>query len=306
MARKDRIDALGATALVVFSGLLGFNQALIKLVNAGFAPALQAGLRSLIALVPVLIYALLTRKRISLGRGGFWPGIACGVFFCIEFILLFVALDLTSVARASIFFYSMPVWVALGAHVLIPGERLTRAKLMGLALAVGGVTLALSSNAAPATEKALLGDLLCLLAAVAWAGIALVARATPLSEATPEAQLLIQLAVSAPVLIGVAFLTGDTVRAPEPLHVGILAFQSLGIVACGYLVWFRILAIYPASDMASFGFLAPVFGVFFGWLIFDEPLTLRLLAALALVGLGIVLVNRKPRRAGLAAPGVRG
>lgn len=302
MPRKDRIDALGASFLIVFSALLGLNQALVKLVNAGFAPALQAGLRSLIAFVPVLLFALLMKKRLTIRDGSLGPGLICGLLFSAEFVLLFMALDYTTVSRASIFFYSMPVWVTLGAHFLIPGEGMTRMKAAGLALSVGGVALALSSNAAPATDRALLGDLMCLLAALGWAGIALMARTTAFSKSSPEQQLLYQLAVSGPLMIALAFALGDTVRAPDASLVGILLFQSFIVVACGFLTWFWVLSIYPASDMASFGFLAPVFGVFFGWLVFDDALTLRTLAALALVGLGIVLLNRRPKASGLAAP----
>jgi len=63
MERKDRVDALGAVLLVGFSLLLGLNQALVKLVNAGLDPFAQAGLRSLGALLPVALFAWLTRKR---------------------------------------------------------------------------------------------------------------------------------------------------------------------------------------------------------------------------------------------------
>ncbi len=35
MERKDRIDALGGAVLVTFSLLMGLNQVMIKLVNAG-------------------------------------------------------------------------------------------------------------------------------------------------------------------------------------------------------------------------------------------------------------------------------
>ena len=52
MERKDRIDLLGATLLTSFSFLMGLNQVLVKLVNAGLAPAFQAGLRSAFAVVP--------------------------------------------------------------------------------------------------------------------------------------------------------------------------------------------------------------------------------------------------------------
>lgn len=295
MERKDRIDALGAAALVAFSLLLGLNQALVKIVNAGFAPIFQAGLRSALALLPVLVFALVMKKRLSIADGSLLPGVVAGTLFAAEFILLFQALDYTTVSRASIFFYTMPFWVALAAHFLIPGEAMTRAKALGLALAVCGVALALSRNAAPASPHALLGDLMCLLGALGWAGIALIARTTALSKSAPEMQLLYQLAVSAPIMLALAFALGETVREPTAAHCAIFAFQVLVVVCVGFLTWFWVLSIYPASDMASFSFLAPVFGVGFGWLIFDDPLTWTTLAALGLVAIGIVLVNRKPK-----------
>ena len=107
-----------------------------------------------------------------------------GLFFGAEFILLFLALDYTSVARASIFFYTMPFWVAVGAHYLIPGERLTTLRITGLILAIAGVALALSGNAQPASDYALIGDIVCLIGAAMWAGIALIARTTALSKST--------------------------------------------------------------------------------------------------------------------------
>ena len=295
MQRKDRIDAFGAVVLVAFSALLGLNQVLVKIVNAGFAPIFQAGLRSACAFLPVLIIALVLKRRLSITDGSFWPGIITGTLFAAEFILLFQALDYTTVSRASIFFYTMPFWVALAAHFIIPGERLTGMKTAGLALAIAGVALALSRDDQPASDYALIGDLMCLLGALGWAGIALIARTTAMSKSAPEMQLLYQLAVSAPIMLALAFALGETVREPTMTHYWIFAFQVLVVVSIGFLTWFWILSIYPASDMASFSFLAPVFGVFFGWLVFDEPLTWTILGALLLVAVGIVLVNRKPK-----------
>jgi drug/metabolite transporter (DMT)-like permease len=298
MDRKDRIDAFGATVLIIFSAMLGLNQVLVKLVNAGMGPLLQAGLRSACALVPVLIFALIMRRRITFSDGSLIPGIICGTLFAAEFMLLFQALEYTSVSRASVLFYTMPVWVALGAHYLIPGEGLTKARVVGLLLAVGGIVAARWRNETPATPNALMGDLMCLLAASFWAAIALIARTTDLKKSSPEMQLVYQLLVSAPIMLIAAWWTGDLIRELTMVHIGIFAFQVLGIVSIGFLTWFWILSIYPASDMASFGFLAPVFGVIFGWFILDETITPTIIAALALVGIGIVLVNRKPRPIG--------
>ena len=79
MERKDRIDTFGAVVLVTFSFLMGINQVMVKLVNAGFSPITQAGLRSLCAVVPVLAYAIWARKRLTIRDGSLGPGILCGL-----------------------------------------------------------------------------------------------------------------------------------------------------------------------------------------------------------------------------------
>ena len=294
MERKNHIDVFGASVLISFSVLLGLNQALVKLVNVGFAPVFQAGLRSACAFLPVLAFAWIARRRLSVTDGTLGPGIVNGLLFSGEFCLLFLALDYTSVARVSLFFYTMPFWVAVGAHFVIPGERLTRSRIVGLAIALAGVTLALSGDDAPsAGSRAWLGDLLAVGGGVLWAGIALLTRTTRLSSATPEMNLLYQLAVSAVLLLAVAPLFGEPIREVTPAILGIFTFQFLVVVAFGFVVWFWILVIYPVSDMASFGLLTPVFGVFFGWLIFDDELTLSFILSLMLVGSGIFLINSR-------------
>lgn len=295
MERKPRIDLFGAVSLTIFSALLGLNQVLVKIVNSGLQPVFQAGLRSLFALPLVLIVALIMKKKLSISDGSLLAGLLSGVLFAGEFILLFLALDYTSVARASIFFYTMPFWVAIGAHFLLPDERLTLLKVVGLALAIGGVTLALSNSDSASTTQSFIGDILCLLGAMMWAGIALCARATELSKSTPHMQLIYQLAVSAPIILIAAPFFGPLIRDIQPYHFGIFAFQVTVVVSFGFTFWFWLLTKYPASDVASFGFLAPVFGVAFGWLVLGEAVGPQLIAALIWVGTGIVLVNRKPK-----------
>ncbi len=295
MERKTSIDAFGASSLILFAALLGLNQVLVKVVNGGLQPVFQAGLRSLCVFPILLLFAVIAKRRLSISDGSLIPGVIAGGFFAAEFILLFLALDYTTVSRASVFFYTMPFWVALGAHFIIPGERLTGMRLTGLAMAIAGVVLALSQNNAPATEYALIGDLVCLVGAILWAAIALIARTTKLNKSSPEMQLIYQVAVSAPLILIVAPLFGPLIRELQAHHLAIFSFQVVVVVCIGFSAWFWLLSKYPASDMASFTFLAPVFGVAFGWLLLDEQVGLRLLAALVLVGAGIVLVNRKPK-----------
>ncbi len=280
----------GASMLVLQAAMLGLNQVLIKIVNAGLQPVFQAGLRSACAIVPILLFALITRKKLSVTDGTLKMGILCGTIFGIEFLFIFIALDLTSVARVSVLFYTMPVWFTVAAHYLLPDESMTPRRMLGLALAVTGVAIAMLDRQAGSAH--LVGDLLALAGSLCWTVIALLVRGTSLKKATPEMQLLYQLTVSAIILLPASLLFGELIREMTMTLAWVFVFQITVVMGIGFLLWFWILSIYPASATTSFSFLAPVFGVFFGWLLLDEQLSYAIVVALLLVCCGIVLITR--------------
>ncbi len=290
MPQKDQIDATGALALISMSALFGFNQVVIQLVNAGLQPVFFAGLRSAGAILCLALLFLLRGRALGLRRADLPAGILIGALFAGEFILIFTALDLTTVSRASVLFYTMPLWLAFLAHFLIPGERITRLKAAGQVLAFAGVAIAIFWRTS-AGEASLVGDVMALMAAVAWAGIAVVAK-TGLRGVAPDRQLLWQVTVSAPLLFLAAPLFGPLIRDLQPIHLWGLAFQIVVVVTLGFALWFWLLTIYPAASVAAFSSLSPIFGVLFGWWLLEEKVTLAILLALALVTAGLVLINR--------------
>lgn len=296
MPIKSQIDAFGAISLTGFALLLAFNQVVIKVTNDGLQPIFFAGLRSALAAVCIYAWMRLRRLPVGIAPGTIWPGLLIGVLFAVEFVCLFLALDLTTVTRVSVIFYTMPIWLALAAHVLIEGERLSVVKSAGLALAFCGVCVAILSRGGGDGAASLAGDLLALVAAMSWAGIALCARATRLRDVRPEMQLLWQLTVSAPILLTLAPLFGPLLRDPSLLHWGGLAFQVVVIVSAGFLFWLWLLSIYPAASVAAFSFLSPIFGVGLGWALLGEPVGWEIGVALGLVSSGLILVNRPRRR----------
>lgn len=293
MARRDSVDALGVIALVGFSALLGFNQVVIRVVNEGLQPVFFAALRSIGAIFCLGVWFWIRRRPFGLERRHLRAGVLIGTLFASEFILLFKALDLTTVARASVLFYTMPLWLALLAHWLIPDDRITHLKAAGQALAFSGVAVAILWRQSGG-EGSLTGDLMALAAALGWAGIALVAR-TGLKDVAPDRQLLWQVTVSAPILLVVAFAFGPFIRDLAPIHLWGLAFQVVVVVTLGFAFWFWLLTIYPATSVAAFSFLSPVFGVFFGWALLGEDVGLPILIALGLVCAGLILINRPAR-----------
>ncbi len=291
MEEKRAIDGFGAAALIGFAGILAFNQVVIKVTGGGFGPVFQAGLRSVGATIFLLIWMRARGISLTPPNGTIVWAALSGVVFSFEFICIYIALDLTTVSRASIIFYSMPVWLALGAHVLLPGERLNRTRVLGLALALGGVALAFADRSDG--QANLYGDLLALAAAFGWAAIALMIRTTPLSKMRPEMQLLSQVIVSAVILLALAPLFGALLRDPQLIHYAGVAFQAVVVVGLGYLLWFWLLTIYQANAVASFSFLSPVLAVLLGWALLGETISPMIWFALSLVAAGIFLINRR-------------
>jgi len=268
----------------------------VKVANAGLQPAFFAGLRSVGAVVCVGLWLWWRGIPLHFPKGALAAGIIAGVCFAAEFLFLFIALDLTTVARSGIMFYSMPLWMAVIAHFVLPDDRVTPTKALGLLLALAGVAVALLGRGA-VSEGSLWGDLAGIGGAIGWAVTALMAKASPLRHARPEVQLWIQVLVSGPILILAAPLFGPLIRDLEPIHLWALAFQIVVVVSAGFIFWLWLLSIYPASGVASFSFLSPVFSVLLGWLVLGEEIRPVIVVALVLVAAGILLINRPPNRA---------
>lgn len=293
MSPRLDLDRTGFASLTVLTCILALNQVVIKFTNDGLQPVFQAGLRSALALVPLLLWAFLSRRRVRIEGGQVAAGLILGCWFALEFLLLFSALDRTSVARSAILFYSMPVWLAVAGHFLLPGERLTPMRLAGLGLAMGGVVWALADRDAAAGD--LLGDLMALGGALCWGALALTVRLTSLARASAETQMFWQLAVSAPILLAASVFAGPALRDPTLWHWAGLGFQAVFTACLSFLWWFYLLARYKASAVGSFGFLTPVLSVILGAALLGERPGVGIFAALALIISGIALMNRKPK-----------
>jgi drug/metabolite transporter (DMT)-like permease len=293
MHARQGLDRAAALILLLVCATWGLNQVAVKVTNAGISPVLQAGLRSVGSAVLVLIWSRLRGVPLAARDGTLGYGVAAGLLFTVEFVLIYWGLALTTASRGVIFIYTAPFVVAVGAHLFVPGDRLTRLKLVGLLAAFGGLVIAFSEGLRLPSHRELLGDLLCLAAAVLWGATTVLIKASPLAETRAEKTLLYQLGVSALTLPVASLLLGEPgVFRPTPLVLSAFAYQTVVVAFASYVIWFWLITKYPASSLAAFSFLTPVFGVMFGGLLLGEPITPALAASVALLAVGIYLVNR--------------
>ncbi len=285
------------TCLVGCCFLWGLNQVAAKVAIADVPGLVQASLRSLGAAVLVAMWARWRGVALFQRDGSLPGGLLAGALFAAEFGCIFVGLEHTTASRMAVFINLSPFVVALGMPFIARSERLSLVQLSGLALAFAGVAWALAEGftrpAAGPTQW--LGDLLGVAGAVLWGATTLAIRGTRLGNASPEKMLFYQLGIAGVALAAASLAQGTPWPAPAqlaPLTWASLGFQIVVVSFASYLVWFWLVSRYPATRLAVFTLLTPVFGLLLGALLLGEPVTARLLLALGGVALGIVAVNR--------------
>jgi len=289
---KKSLDGRAMTVVVSLCFLWGMSQVSIKVANRGVSPIFQAAVRSVVAALLVALWArvralpLVHRDRTVL------HGLVIGLLFGTEFVFIYLGLSYTTASHAVIFLYTAPFFVALGAHWLLPNEPLTGRKLAGLLLAFAGVVVTLWDSLGRPTRVLVLGDLMSMTGGMLWAATSLYLKQVVRSSMTPSQMLFYQLGVSAVQLSMMTFfLEPRWVLDLSPLVITSLAYQGIIVAFASYLVWFRLIQIYPVSNLSGFTFFTPVFGVLLGGLLLHEPLTAKLLSGAGLVTGGMILVN---------------
>jgi drug/metabolite transporter (DMT)-like permease len=293
--RKEHLDGLAVSQLLACCLFWGFQQILIKTTVGEVPPLWQAALR--FAGATALLWLWCAWRGIALfERDGTLPaGLLAGALFAGEFTCIYLGLRDTAASRLTVFLYTSPFVVAVLLPRIVPAERLRPAQWVGLSIAFAAVALAFSEGfTGHSTARQLRGDALALAAGVLWGLTTLVIRGSRMANASAEKTLFYQVAVTAAVAPLLSLLLGEpwSLRYSGSAWLSIALQTVIGAFA-SYLAWMWMLRHYPATQLSSFTFLAPLFALLFGVLLLDEKLTLQLLVALTAVAAGIVLVNRK-------------
>jgi len=281
-----------AGVMVLLCAVWGLNMVAMKIGAEGISPALQGAIRSVGATLLGLVWCRARGVKLAPMLGPtLWPGVLVGVVFGLEFAAVFMGAAINSASRAVLFLYAAPFFVALGAHLFVPGDRISGRAFLGLVVAFAGLAVGLLDGLGGGS---LLGDVLCLLGALGWAATTVLIKATSLRAAPAEYAMMYQLAISVPVLLALSVLMAEPgIFAPTPIIWASMAYQTVVVAFMSYIAWFWLVKRHAASRLSAFSFLTPLFGTLCGWALLGEELGPIFLLALALVCAGILLVNSK-------------
>jgi drug/metabolite transporter (DMT)-like permease len=297
--RKQHLDALAISLLLVCCLFWGFQQILIKTTVGEVPPLWQASIRFVGATVLLWSWCAVRGVKLFERDGTLRAGLLAGALFAGEFTFIYLGLRDTTASRLTVFLYTSPFVVALLLPRFVAAETLRTAQWVGLVIAFAAVALAfgegfMSSSGGP---HQLRGDAMALAAGTLWGLTTLVIRASRMGSVSAEKTLFYQVAVTAVVAPVLSLLLGEQWSFSYSAYAwSSIALQTVIGAFASYLTWMWLLRHYPATQMSSFTFLTPVFALVLGVLLLKEPLTPQLMLALCGVAAGIVLVNRRPSR----------
>lgn len=285
------MDLIAVAIMLVLCLSWAFQQITIKYALPELGPLAQGAIRTSGAVLLVSLY-MLARAKSTPWMAGLWiPGVAAGLLFGLEFILLFVALVYTDASRAVMYLYTAPFVVAIGSHFLVPGEKLDAKSSFGILIAFAGVAISLSPSL-ELTADMWKGDIMALGAGIGWGLTTLVIKTTRLREC-PAAQVLwYQLAVSALMFLAAGVIAGDTPSLPiSKMTVAAMLYQAVWVATITFGIWFALIRIYSATSLSVITFVTPLLGALMGYLFLGEQLAARHVFAVFAVAGGILLVS---------------
>ena len=239
------------------------------------------------------VFAVPPGRRLALGL--------ISLTFTVQLTLFYLGLSRAPASRAVLMANLQPFFLLILAHHFIPGERITRRKIAGLALGFAGVVCVIvPASAGGAGSKG--GELIVMTAALVWACNGILVKRI-LEDITPFQVVFYPMLAAVPVslVLSAVFDAPAVTRIDGPVAIGIV-YQSLVVAAYGFVAWNRLLQTYGAVNLHVFIFIMPISGVLLGGLVLDEPLTPHLLAALGLIAAGIVCINHHQKPSIPAVP----
>ncbi len=283
--------------LLALAAVWGASFLFLRIIAPVLGTFPTAFFRVLLATAGLLVILLLLRTRWDF-RGKLGLCLVLGVINSgLPFALYSVAAQLVPAGYSAIFNATTPMMgVLIGA--LFFTEELTLAKIIGVFSGLGGVALLMRIGPVPFDTELLLGALACLGATACYGfGGFLTRRWINQDEGLDSEVVAFGSQLGATLcllpLFGLSLLNAPPVNWGDSTVW--LSLLGLGLVctAFAYILYFRLLADIGPVKTLTVTFLIPPFGVLWGVIFLDEPLSWAYVQGGALIALALWLILRQ-------------
>ena len=298
----------GYAALLLLALIWGASFLFIKLAVRDMSPATLVLSRAVLGAFTLgLIFAARRQTPFPAGtRARLLPFLVMAIFGSLLpwFGFGFGELSISS-ALASILNATTPLWTAIFAYWVTPGERPSGLNYLGVAIGFLGTGILIAPDLIGQPWRATtLGTLAVAGAAASYAVAALVQRRR-LRGVSPLQVGFWQLAFTTPLAGALAV---PTIGATHLRLTSIAAMLVLGVGGSGiaYLLYYFMMNTLGATRATTVTFLLPVTAVFWGASILHEAITTPIILGMVVILLGVFLTSRRQTRPATAPVADRG
>lgn len=263
----------------------------LKLTLEGMPPLAVAAWRFLIGVILIGAWCRLIGIDLKLPLREHRSLSVLGVIFIAQIVAINFGTNMTTSSYAVVLLNSSPLFTAVLAHLFIADDRLTIRKSVGLVLAFAGLSYMFIRT--PPGKSLLAGNALALLSGVLLAVIFVYSKHL-LRRLSPFQVLFWEMSYGVPAFFLLTWIfEGGEPYALTHLVIGGLLYQGIVVAAFCFVSWTHLLQRYTPSQVVSFQFSVPVFGLILSALLLGELVTLRFVLGVTLVAAGIYLVTTK-------------
>jgi len=281
--------------MLVFGSLCfiwGSTWLAIKVGLGSLPPLLFAGMRFVIAWSLLLIYALAMKIEFPRDKATWRVMLFLGLTqITLPYALVFWGEQYVTAGLSAVLFATVPFFVALFAHFIIPGERLTALKLSGILVSFIGVTM-IFSRELMVTGNSFWGGL-ALIVGAGSAGCANVVGKKYSLSINPIVNVVVQMGIGAVLLTagGVVFEREVPMNfTPTSLFAVLYLAVAGSVFAFVALYW--LFTRMEVTRVSLFTFITPIVAVVLGWLVLGEEVDLNVAVGGSLILVGVILVNK--------------
>lgn len=283
------------TLLLALSLVWGGSFFYMAVALRGFPPLTIVLARVALAAAALLVAARLMRLALPRTREAWLACAGMGLLNnALPFSLIVLAQTQIASGLAAVVNAATPVFAVLCAHWLTRDETLTTNRLAGTLTGLAGVAvLAGPAMWAPGHGAELLGIGLCLLACLSYGLSGVWSRRVKRAGLRPVAAAAGQCVTSTLMMLPVVLILEPPWTLAAPPLEAMAALLALGLVATGlaYAMFYALLAGAGATNAMLVTLLVPVTALLLGALVLHEALLPRHLVGMAVIGLGLLLID---------------
>lgn len=280
--------------LLVISGTWGSSFVFVKLITHSMHPFAFAASRGFIAMSALLVWLALRGRRLTLGQGSLqisrWKTFRHMVVLgttngWLTNVLTAVAVSRVDSAVVAMLQASVPLMVAVLAHVFFVEEPFRPRQFIGIVTGLTGILLIVGPIGVFGGRGSLLGIAAMLLSALCYACGTIYGR--HIASTNPAALACGQQACGAAVAALISLLFEPLREWSQPASVWLL-LAIVGVIcsAVPTALYLRLLARTASVPAALVAYLQPIWATLLGWAILGEQVR-----AVAWLGTGIVMVG---------------